>query len=99
MVRSLFAIGAVSERERQILLSGRNDSAVVETSPTICACFNVRLSAISEAITLGGAVSIADLGRALRAGTNCGSCVPELRGIIQRARKRSSEHERLISED
>jgi assimilatory nitrate reductase catalytic subunit len=84
MVRSLFAFGAVSKRERQILLSGCGDNAVVDAGPTICACFNVGLSAISEAITLGGAVSVADLGRALRAGTNCGCCVPELRGIIQR---------------
>jgi assimilatory nitrate reductase catalytic subunit len=98
-VRSLFASGAVSERERQILLSGRNDDAVVEAGPTICACFNVRLSAISEAITLGNAKSVADLGRALRAGTNCGSCVPELRGIMERIRKRSHEHERLGPED
>jgi assimilatory nitrate reductase catalytic subunit len=84
MVRSLFAFGAVSKRERQILLSGCGDNAVVDAGPTICACFNVGLSAIAEAITLGGAVSVADLGRALRAGTNCGCCVPELRGIIQR---------------
>jgi assimilatory nitrate reductase catalytic subunit len=98
MVRALFASGAVSERERQILLSGCNGGTMVETSPTICACFNVDLLAISEAITLGEAVSVDDLGRALRAGTNCGSCVPELRAIIERIRKRSHEHERLGSE-
>jgi assimilatory nitrate reductase catalytic subunit len=29
-------------------------------------------------------VDVADIGRTLRAGTNCGSCVPELRGILER---------------
>jgi assimilatory nitrate reductase catalytic subunit len=32
----------------------------------------------------GGAANVADIGRTLRAGTNCGSCVPELQGIIKR---------------
>jgi assimilatory nitrate reductase catalytic subunit len=84
ILRSLFAFEVVTERERRILLSGCDNDAAIEAGPAICACFNVGLSAISNAIKLGGAVSVADLGRALRAGTNCGSCVPELRGIIER---------------
>jgi assimilatory nitrate reductase catalytic subunit len=82
--RSLFAFEAVTEHQRRILLSGCDSDATIEAGPTICACFNVGLSAISNAITFGGAVSVADLGRALRAGSNCGSCVPELRRIIER---------------
>jgi assimilatory nitrate reductase catalytic subunit len=84
VVRSLFAHEAVSERQRRLLLSGRDSDAVIETGPIICVCFNVGLSAICEATTVGGATSVADLGRALGAGTNCGSCVPELRAIIER---------------
>ncbi len=84
VVRSLFEFGALAERERRILLSGRSDNGMVETGPLICACFGVGLSAIREAVATGRAVSVADIGRALRAGTNCGSCVPELRGIIER---------------
>jgi len=80
----LFEFGALAERERRILLSGRSGNGMVETGPLICACFGVGLSAIREAVATGGAVSVADIGRALRAGTNCGSCVPELRGIIER---------------
>ena len=39
----------------------------------------------SAALWLKGvAANVADIGRTLRAGTNCGSCVPELRGIIER---------------
>jgi assimilatory nitrate reductase catalytic subunit len=84
VVRALFAPAALSERERRILLSGRSGEGMVESGPLICACFGVGLATIRDAITKGGAVSVADIGRTLRAGTNCGSCLPELRGIIER---------------
>jgi assimilatory nitrate reductase catalytic subunit len=74
----------LTERERRILLSGRSSDGIAETGPVICACFGVGLAAIREAVAGGVAVSVADIGRTLRAGTNCGSCVPELRGIIER---------------
>jgi NAD(P)H-nitrite reductase large subunit len=32
---------------------------------------------------LGGAASVAEVGRRLKCGTNCGSCVPEIQGIIR----------------
>jgi assimilatory nitrate reductase catalytic subunit len=83
-VRTLFESGVLAENERRILLSGRSAEGMVEAGPLICACFGVGLSAIREAIATGIAKSVADIGRALRAGTNCGSCVPELRGIIER---------------
>ena len=57
---------------------------MVETGPVICACFGVGLAAIREAVAEGAAMSVADIGRLLRAGTNCGSCMPELRRIIER---------------
>jgi len=84
VVRALFSSEALAERDRRILLSGRSAEGMVETGPVICACFGVGLAAISEAIASGKAVSVADIGRTLRAGTNCGSCLPELRGIIGR---------------
>jgi len=87
VVRSLFEAGAVGERERRVLLSGRGSDGLVETGPVICACFGVGLSAISKLIAAGGAATVADIGRALRAGTNCGSCVPELRKIVERSTK------------
>jgi assimilatory nitrate reductase catalytic subunit len=53
-----------------------------ETEPVVCACFQVGLDAVRKAINGGGATSVGDIGRALRAGTNCGSCLPELKRII-----------------
>jgi assimilatory nitrate reductase catalytic subunit len=67
-----------------MLLSGRSGDGMAEVGPVICACFGVGLTAIRETIA-AGADNVADIGRALRAGTNCGSCVPELRAIVERA--------------
>ncbi len=85
VVRTLFESERLAERDRRVLLSGRSDDGSAETGPLICSCFGVGLKAIQNAIKNGGAKSAADIGRALRAGTNCGSCLPELRAIIERA--------------
>ena len=84
VVRLLFESESLAERDRRILLSGRNGNGVAETGALVCACFGVGLAAIRDAIITGRAVSVADIGKTLRAGTNCGSCVPELRGIVER---------------
>jgi assimilatory nitrate reductase catalytic subunit len=84
IVRSLFEKGTLTEHERRMLLSGRSGDGMAEVGPVICACFGVGLTAIRETIA-AGADNVADIGRALRAGTNCGSCVPELRAIVERA--------------
>jgi assimilatory nitrate reductase catalytic subunit len=52
------------------------------TEPVVCACFGVGLDAVRRAVIGGGAITVADIGRTLRAGTNCGSCLPELKRII-----------------
>jgi assimilatory nitrate reductase catalytic subunit len=82
VVRSLFEGGVLAERERRILLSGRGSDGLAETGPVICACYGVGLAAIRKAVATGEAASVADIGRKLRAGTNCGSCVAELRTIV-----------------
>jgi assimilatory nitrate reductase catalytic subunit len=78
---SLFQSGILSDRQRYVLLSGCSDTEEGESGPLICACFGVGRTAILKAI-VSGATSVADVGRLLRAGTNCGSCVPELGAII-----------------
>jgi assimilatory nitrate reductase catalytic subunit len=84
VVRGLFESGTlVEERDRRILLSGSDSDGATETGPIVCACFGVGLPAIREAVKCG-ATTVADVGQKLRAGTNCGSCIPELRAIIER---------------
>jgi assimilatory nitrate reductase catalytic subunit len=84
VVRGLFESGAIEERDRRIILSGASSNGAAETGPIVCACFGVGLPAIREAIAKGEAASVADIGKKLRAGTNCGSCIPELRTILER---------------
>lgn len=47
----------------------------------ICSCFQVGDRQIQKAIGRG-ADSVAALGRELQCGTNCGSCVPEIRSLL-----------------
>lgn len=90
VVRALFESETLAETERRVLLSGRSAEGLVESGPVICACFGVGLAVIRDAISSGAASSVEDIGRALKAGTNCGSCLPELKKIV--AQRKSHEH-------
>ena len=67
---------------RRYVLAGGSPGQGKSAGPLICACNGVRLGEIEEALRQGSA-SVEDVGRALRAGTNCGSCKPEIRKIIE----------------
>ena len=73
---------ALADLERRMVLSGRAADGLVETGPVICACFGVGLGVIRDAIASNSATDVEAIGKALRAGTNCGSCVPELKRIV-----------------
>jgi assimilatory nitrate reductase catalytic subunit len=84
VVRALFNSGTLAEPDRRLLLSGQSADGIAETGPTVCACYSVGLETIRRAVAEGSAANIADIKRTLRAGTNCGSCIPELQEIIKR---------------
>jgi assimilatory nitrate reductase catalytic subunit len=84
-IKALFEAGIVGDVARRLLLSGRSIDRVVDAGPLVCACFGVGLESIRGAIKSGAAHSVADIGRMLRAGTNCGSCLPELKRIVSHA--------------
>ena len=69
---------------RRFLLAARSASADFDASPTICACFGVKSRAILSAIK-DGACSTEEIGARLNAGTDCGSCLPELSRMIAAA--------------
>jgi assimilatory nitrate reductase catalytic subunit len=81
-VKSLFEHDTLAEEARRVLLSGRSADGLVSAGPIVCACFSVGLATIRAAIRSGAAVSVEAIGAALRAGTNCGSCLPELKRIV-----------------
>src|SRR5579871_76523 len=81
VVKGLFAQDALSEEQRRMLLSGRASEGLAATGPVVCACFGVGRATICDAIA-GGAVTPAEIGARLKAGTNCGSCIPEMKRLI-----------------
>ncbi|MDO6461307.1 molybdopterin-dependent oxidoreductase [Granulosicoccaceae sp. 1_MG-2023] len=78
-----FGPDAGGEDGRRSLLSGRPASAVKDAGRQVCACFNVGINTIVEAIEEQQLSSVEAIGELLRAGTNCGSCKPELAAILQ----------------
>ncbi|WOH49060.1 nitrate reductase [Bradyrhizobium sp. sBnM-33] len=84
VVKSLFAADTLDHDQRRMLLSGKSADGLANTGPIVCACFGVGRNTICEAIA-AGACSAADIGAKLKAGTNCGSCIPELKRLIAHA--------------
>ena len=68
------------------LLAGRASADQPDHGPIVCACFEVGRNQIVTAVTSGGCGSVAAVGEATRAGTNCGSCRAEIGGLIDAAR-------------
>ncbi|HZC95835.1 MAG TPA: molybdopterin-dependent oxidoreductase [Bradyrhizobium sp.] len=88
VVKSLFAADALSNDQRRMLLSGKSSDGLASAGPIVCACFGVGRGTICDAIA-AGAHSAAEIGAKLKAGTNCGSCIPELKQLIAQADKNS----------
>jgi len=61
----------------------RQETSALNAGRIICSCFRVSEERILEAIAKG-ARSTEDLGKMLRCGTNCGSCIPDLRLLLGR---------------
>ena len=70
------------QNSRGKLLSMRRMDGLPDRGPTVCACFSVGLNEIISVIESGKAITTDDIGNLLKAGTNCGSCVPEMRAIL-----------------
>jgi len=84
VVKHLFAADRLSDDQRRMLLSGKSIDGLASAGPIVCACFGVGRTTICDAIA-AGAGSAAAIGVQLKAGTNCGSCIPELKRLIAQA--------------
>ena len=74
----------VAPAQRPRLLSGR--LGAVPEGRRVCACLGVSETAIRHAAVTHRLRSVAELGGLLGAGTNCGSCIPELEKILRDVR-------------
>jgi assimilatory nitrate reductase catalytic subunit len=79
---SLFAARKLGAAMRASLLAGRALEGA-DAGPLVCSCFGVGRHAIAAcARELGRAATAAAVGKRLKCGSNCGSCVPEIQAIV-----------------
>lgn len=78
----LFAHDKLSTADRASLLAGKPAIAGEDKGRTVCACFGVGENTIRKAIVGQGLQTVEAIGQCLQAGTNCGSCIPELRALL-----------------
>ena len=82
-LEGLFSKTELDTAERMALLGGMAPEGQVDQGRVVCACYQVGVNTIIDAIKAQGLITPEAIGKALNAGTNCGSCVPELREIIE----------------
>ena len=87
LAKGVFAAPDIEAIDRRTLLSGR--AATASTGPVVCACHGLGLDVITATIA-AGAGSVEAVGAACKAGTNCGSCIPEIRKLLSPALARSA---------
>jgi assimilatory nitrate reductase catalytic subunit len=80
------AIDHLTVAERNALLRGGDAE---DRGGEMCACFGVSCHDIEHAVA-AGAASLEAIGEATRAGTNCGSCRPEIRLLLRATRVRKA---------
>ena len=78
----------VPPRLRARLLAG--NAADATDGPRVCACLDITEAAIRHACVSNQLRSLTELGNLLGAGTNCGSCIPELEKILRDVRTPAS---------
>jgi assimilatory nitrate reductase catalytic subunit len=79
---TMFGAQQLGDAERLAILAGRAPKGALESGPVVCSCFAVGRSTLLRAIRGDQLVSVEQIGKALNAGTNCGSCIPELKGLL-----------------
>lgn len=80
-IKQLFSLQELAAADQHSLLLG--ESLDGDAGPIICSCFSVGRTTLVNAILEQQLITTEAIGQALRAGTNCGSCIPELRNLIQ----------------
>ena len=81
----------MSEIDRVGLLVGMPVEKGADTGPTVCSCFGVGRNTICNAIVEKDLQTVAQVTSCLKAGGNCGSCVPEIKKILVQTRVEAAE--------
>jgi assimilatory nitrate reductase catalytic subunit len=84
-------LGSMLDSFQRATVLGGLEASSPPSDAVICACFTIGRDTIRSAIRAQGLTTFAEIGAVLRAGTNCGSCVPELRGLLAEEASRTAE--------
>ncbi|MEJ2898808.1 molybdopterin-dependent oxidoreductase [Acinetobacter sp. NS-4] len=82
-VASLFKRERLSAMHRKALLAGQPMSMANNEGPLVCSCFKVGKNRIIDTIKTKNITDEKQVTACLKAGGNCGSCLPEIRGLIK----------------
>ncbi|HZN24743.1 MAG TPA: molybdopterin-dependent oxidoreductase [Burkholderiales bacterium] len=87
-LRELFETGEAVANLRALLAPASYSSPAAAGSRAVCSCWNVTEREISAflANTRTGSDTLQSLQQALRCGTQCGSCLPELKRLVASAK-------------
>jgi assimilatory nitrate reductase catalytic subunit len=87
---ALLAKAKLDDVDRASVLVGQSADPAADVGAIICSCFGVGRKSICNAIAKQGCTTAQELGQKLKAGTNCGSCIPELKAILAEQRYEES---------
>jgi assimilatory nitrate reductase catalytic subunit len=79
---SLFIKASLTKAERMAILTGKPPLGIEDVGSIVCACFNVGEKTISKVIKQQSLTTHQQVGDCLKAGTNCGSCIPEIKALL-----------------
>ena len=81
-ITTLFLKDALTTTERASLLTGKPPADQEDVGKIICACMNVGEKTILKAIKDNNLTTVSQISDCTSAGTNCGSCLSEIKGIL-----------------
>jgi len=79
---SLFIKSELSKEERSALLTGQPPLGTPDVGQIVCSCFNVGEKTITNMIKEKALKTHQEVAQCLKAGSNCGSCVPEIKALL-----------------
>jgi len=81
-----FERGPIAASEATALLAGRPAGNVADPGRKVCSCYGIGVNQIRTAVRQG-CVTVAAVGEKTSAGTNCGSCRPEIGRVLAEERR------------
>lgn len=81
-LQALFNEETLQKIQRACLLAGKPAGSEGNPGPVVCSCFSIGKNKIIQTILEKNLTSVEAIGECLQAGTNCGSCLPELRQLL-----------------